>query len=56
LRSIFVNPKQFGPDEDFANIPALLKRIPKFSAAGVDALFLPDAAEIYPPTSALHQR
>ncbi len=49
IASIFVNPKQFGPDEDFAKYPRTLEAdSEKFSAAGVDALFLPDAAEIYP--------
>jgi pantoate--beta-alanine ligase len=50
IASIFVNPKQFGPTEDFAKYPrALDSDSGKFSAAGVDALFFPDAAEIYPP-------
>jgi len=49
IASIFVNPKQFGPNEDFAKYPRSLESdSEKFSAAGVDALFLPDAAEIYP--------
>ena len=49
IASIFVNPKQFGPHEDFAKDPRTLESdSDKFSAAGVDALFLPDAAEIYP--------
>jgi len=49
VASIFVNPKQFGPNEDFAKYPRTLEAdSEKFSAAGVDALFLPDAAEIYP--------
>jgi pantoate--beta-alanine ligase len=49
IASIFVNPKQFGPKEDFAKYPRNLPAdSEKFSAAGVDALFLPDAAEIYP--------
>jgi pantoate--beta-alanine ligase len=49
VASIFVNPKQFGPNEDFAKYPRSLESdSEKFSAAGVDALFLPDAAEIYP--------
>jgi pantoate--beta-alanine ligase len=49
VASIFVNPKQFGPNEDFAKYPRSLESdSEKFSAAGVDELFLPDAAEIYP--------
>jgi pantoate--beta-alanine ligase len=49
IASIFVNPKQFGPKEDFAKYPRTIESdSEKFSAAGVDALFLPDAAEIYP--------
>ena len=47
--SIFVNPSQFGPDEDLDAYPrrgaedwALLKE------AGVDLLFMPDAAAMYP--------
>jgi pantoate--beta-alanine ligase len=49
VASIFVNPKQFGPNEDFAKYPRKIESdSEKFSAAGVDALFLPDAAEIYP--------
>ncbi len=49
VASIFVNPKQFGPNEDFAKYPRSLESdSEKFSAAGVDAVFLPDAAEIYP--------
>jgi len=49
IASIFVNPKQFGPNEDFAKYPRKLESdSEKFSVAGVDTLFLPDAAEIYP--------
>jgi pantoate--beta-alanine ligase len=49
IASIFVNPKQFGPNEDFAKYPRKIESdSEKFSAAGVDTLFLPDAAEIYP--------
>ena len=47
--SIFVNPMQFGPGEDFQRYP---RRQEKDAAlceqAGVDVLYLPDAAEFYP--------
>jgi pantoate--beta-alanine ligase len=49
IASIFVNPKQFGPREDFGKYPRMLEAdSEKLSAAGVDALFLPEAADIYP--------
>ncbi len=48
--SIFVNPTQFGPDEDYKKYPRDLEKDSAFlSAAGVDCLFYPDAAEVYPP-------
>jgi pantoate--beta-alanine ligase len=50
IASIFVNPKQFGPKEDFAKYPRSLETdAEKLMAAGVDFLFLPEATEIYPP-------
>jgi pantoate--beta-alanine ligase len=49
IASIFVNPKQFGPNEDFAKYPRTLEAdSEKLSVAGVDALFLPEATDIYP--------
>lgn len=48
--SVFVNPLQFGPNEDLATYPRDAQEDRrKLSAAGVDVLFAPDAAEMYPP-------
>jgi len=47
--SLFVNPKQFGPNEDFAKYPrAFESDAEKFAGLGVDALFAPTPEEIYP--------
>ena len=47
--SVFVNPTQFGPSEDLSRYPRPLEAdIEKLTEAEVDALFLPEAAEIYP--------
>lgn len=47
--SIFVNPTQFGPNEDFARYPRDEARdIGLLEARGVDVLFLPGAGTIYP--------
>lgn len=48
--SLFVNPAQFGPAEDFGAYPRDEARDASVAeAAGVDVLFVPPAAEIYPP-------
>lgn len=49
IASLFVNPKQFGPNEDFTKYPRSFESdSEKLKQAGVDALFAPEAAEIYP--------
>jgi pantoate--beta-alanine ligase len=47
--SVFVNRLQFGPSEDFDRYPRTLKEdSEKCQAAGVDVVFAPDEAEMYP--------
>ena len=49
VASIFVNPMQFGPNEDFAHYPRTPHEDQRMlAAAGCDLMFMPDVAEIYP--------
>ncbi len=47
--SIFVNPMQFGPNEDFAHYPRTPREDERMlESSGCDLMFVPDVAEIYP--------
>jgi pantoate--beta-alanine ligase len=48
--SVFVNPAQFGPNEDFHRYPRSIERDSALTqGAGADAMFIPSVEEIYPP-------
>jgi len=49
VASVFVNPTQFGPDEDLDRYPRNLEAdVALMAGLGVDVVFLPEVAEVYP--------
>ena len=49
VASIFVNPMQFGPNEDWAQYPRTPREDERMlAAAGCSLMFMPDVTEIYP--------
>src|SRR6476659_8824632 len=49
VASIFVNPMQFGPNEDYAQYPRTpTKDADMLAEAGCNLMFMPDVAAIYP--------
>jgi pantoate--beta-alanine ligase len=50
VATIFVNPSQFGPKEDFSRYPRTLESdLEKLDKAGTDFVFVPDSHSMYPP-------
>ena len=50
IASIFLNPKQFGPQEDLAKYPRPFELdVEKLNSANTDTLFAPEPADVYPP-------
>ena len=49
ITTIFVNPTQFGPNEDFARYPRNFEHDQKIAGeTGTDIIFYPDTSEMYP--------
>jgi len=53
VASVFVNPTQFGPNEDFSRYPRQPEKDAEMlEGAGCDLLFLPEVETLYPPGNA----
>ncbi len=54
VMSIFVNPTQFGPSEDFSRYPrAVARDLELCASVGVDVVFLPQPADMYAPNASV---
>lgn len=49
VATIFVNPTQFGPNEDYSRYPRTLEADLHLLAGRADMVFVPEAAAVYPP-------
>lgn len=55
ITTVFVNPKQFGPSEDYTRYPRSLERdVAQALGAGTDYVFAPDAEMMYLPDHATY--
>lgn len=55
VASVFVNPTQFGPNEDFTRYPRQPEKdADMLKAAGCDLLFLPEVETMYPPGNTVY--
>lgn len=55
LATIFVNPLQFGPNEDFGRYPRTFNAdVRALESSSCDAVFVPDVKEVYPEGMASH--
>lgn len=55
IATVFVNPAQFAPDEDFSSYPRDAERdISRAESAGAAILFMPSIQEMYPPGYLTH--
>lgn len=55
LATIFVNPLQFGPNEDFARYPRTFEAdVRALESSSCDAVYVPDVEEMYPEGMELH--